>query len=270
MKKIAAILAGLAIVGTACGSSTEKAAEALKSQTPEANAAIGDTGRTPTVAATTSETRTTTATPTTAPTATRTPTPSPTPAQQALKLGERGWATERDFFTYVFIVENPNQGFSVESTSYQVALYDAAGTVLKADSGSISIMLPGQRIGVAGETIIPSGSKVERVDIQLKTGRFKAAEPQPTFTAENVVYRPDRFSNRVTGVVKSPYQKDLKYVEAVVVAYDTAGVIIGGGRTYIDFVPANGQAAAEVPVRTVGTPAKVEMYPLLTSLSLLD
>jgi len=69
--------------------------------------------------------------------------------------------------------------------------------------------------------------------------------------------------------VKSPYQKDLENIRVAAVAYDEAGNIIGGGFTYLDFVPANGQAAVEVSITTSGVPATVELYPTISGLTLL-
>jgi hypothetical protein len=63
--------------------------------------------------------------------------------------------------------------------------------------------------------------------------------------------------------------KDVKEVLAYVLAYDSAGKIIGGGFTFLDFVPANGQTAAEVSVKVNGTPGKIEMYATVSGLSSL-
>ncbi len=46
-----------------------------------------------------------------------------------------------------------------------------------------------------------------------------------------------------------------------------ANQIIGGGFTFLDFVPAAGSAAASVPVTTNGEPARVELYAALSALS---
>ncbi len=46
-----------------------------------------------------------------------------------------------------------------------------------------------------------------------------------------------------------------------------ADQIIGGGFTFLDFVPAAGSAAVSVPVTTNGEPARVELYAALSALS---
>jgi len=51
------------------------------------------------------------------------------------------------------------------------------------------------------------------------------------------------------------------------IAYDEAGEIIGGGFTYLDFVPANGKAAVEVSITSTGIPATTELYAIVSGLS---
>ena len=89
----------------------------------------------------------------------------------------------------------------------------------------------------------------------------------PAFTGENVSFQADRFSSTVTGQIVSPYTKDVTNVKAMAVAYNEAGEIVGGGFSYVDFVPAGGKAAVEVQVVVTGTPAKVELYATVSSLS---
>ncbi len=71
-------------------------------------------------------------------------------------------------------------------------------------------------------------------------------------------------------MVSSAAKKDLKEIRVSAIAYDKAGNIIGAGSTYLDFVPAGGQAAVEVSVTTSAEPDRVELYPTLSFLTLLE
>jgi hypothetical protein len=51
------------------------------------------------------------------------------------------------------------------------------------------------------------------------------------------------------------------------IVYNEAGDIIGGGFTYLDFAPANDKTAVEVSITCIGTPAKIELYATVSSLS---
>jgi hypothetical protein len=89
----------------------------------------------------------------------------------------------------------------------------------------------------------------------------------PAFTSSNVAYKPDKYLPQASGVIKSAYPTDVKNLRVSVVIYDAAGNIIGGGFTFVDFIPANGQSAAQASVAVSGNVAKTEMYATLSSLS---
>src|SRR5690606_23676238 len=126
--------------------------------------------------------------------------------------------------------------------------YDANGTVLKTDSGYITILFPGEKLGVGGTLYLPDDVEVAKLDVQVQAGEFEPFDDAPVFAAENVTYLPDRYFPKVTGVIKSPFMKDLSSIHVSAVAYNANDEIIGGGFTYLDFVPAQGQAAVEVSI----------------------
>lgn len=278
----------LASSGISCTSPSEDAKQAMRS-TASVPGASGDTKAptaavqqatataapiTPTTAAATATPvpPTATARPTQVPTPrpTNTPAPSPTPALQALKVLDKGFGQDRDTIGYAFILENPNPGHAAENITFQAAAYDAEGTVLKADSGSIAVLWPGQTRGIADTMYLPEGTKTHRIDVQVKPQQFTPFDVLPTFTVEKVTYRPDRYRAKATGIVKSPYKKDASRVEVSAVAYDKNDKIIGGGDTYVDFVPAEGQAAVEVSLTTSGAPTRLEMYAGFTNFTVFQ
>lgn len=212
-----------------------------------------------------------TQTPTPAPTSTPTPAPAPTPVPKALVLGEHGFGvnSSTNQLGYAFIVNNPNTDLAVTDSRYQVAAYAADGTVLKTDSGSVTIVMPNEKLGVAGWIFLSQGQAVDHVEIQLQPGKMQPVTNSGAMTSDKVSFVDDPYFPKVTGIVKNPYSKDLNQVYVSAIAYDADGKIIGGGFTFVDFVPANGQAAAEVAIAASGTPARVELYPTLSNLTLL-
>jgi hypothetical protein len=189
------------------------------------------------------------------------------PGSQTLRLTGKGYGQKGTSVSYAFLVENPNSSYSVERSRYQVAAYAADGTVLRTSSGFLTLLLPNQKSGEAGSLFVEGNAVVARLDVQIESGTYTSSDPLPTFGSSNVTFRPGTFSATVTGIVKSPYQKDVKLVQVAAVVYDQSGSIIGGGTTILDFVPANGQAAVEVPVTVGKTPAKVELYATVSGLS---
>jgi len=238
--------------------------------------AVGDTGRAtvaagvaspaaavdPTLAATSAPT----ASPSPVPTATRPPTPSPTPAPQALQIEAKGYGQSRMRVGWGFVVTNPNS-LAAQRSQYQVAAFDANGTVLTTDQGYIEVIAPGQRVGIAGDLFLKQGEQIARMDVQVKTGDLKNLPQQGALSAEGATYKPDQFLPRVTGLVKSTYAQDLKNVEVFAIAYDADSAIIGGGLAFVQFVPASGQTAVEASLTASATPAKVELFPIVTILS---
>lgn len=194
-------------------------------------------------------------------------TPSPTPSPEGMRILSQGFGGSGSRVGYAFVVENPNHGLAAENVTFQVAAYDAAGTVLRADSGDLAVLWPGERSAVARQLLLPEGTKIDRLEVQVRSGRFRSSGPVPWFRTENVVYRGGRYSTSVTGIVESPYNTDVTNVAVYAVAYDGGGRIVGGGFTYLKFVRAGGKAAVEVGITASGTPARVELYPTLTDVS---
>ena len=182
---------------------------------------------------------------------------------QALVISKQGFglSDETHEVGYGFIVENPNADQPFESSLYQVAAYDDSGTVVGTDNGYISLILGGQKLGVGGTISVTHGTSATRLEVQVLKGDPSSTKTAQIFSTENVNFVPDSYFPKVTGVVKNLTAETIDDVEVSAIAYDANGNIIGGGYGYVDFVPANGQSAAEASVTVSGTPATVELYP---------
>jgi hypothetical protein len=169
---------------------------------------------------------------------------------------------------YAFIVENPSATQPYQYLSYQVGLYDEAGNVLQAVSSQINLIFPGELQAGASTAGIPKGTKVARIEVQVippsdvydSMGLANAGLTSNPLTADQVTFLPGQYDAKVTGFVKNAYSKEVR-ANVVVVAYDEAGSIVGGGMTSINSIPAGGKAAVDVPLYLAVTPARVELYP---------
>jgi hypothetical protein len=209
-----------------------------------------------------------------APAATRVPasrTPTRATGQgQPLALAQTGFAQQDTEIAYAFVVSNPNGDAAIMDSEYQVAAYDAGGAVIDTDSGSIDIIFPGEKLGIAGEIFAnDAAQKAAKIQVQIKSGTVRAGTDKDPLSVANVTLQTSTFSQSATGVVSNAGTSDLKDVQVYSIAYDAGGAIIGGGLTFLDFVPAGGSSAAKVSLTTSARPAKVEMYatysPLLNS-----
>jgi len=185
-------------------------------------------------------------------------------------LVKQGFGQDERGVGFGMLIENPNDGFAVESSQYRLTAFAEDGHVLGTEEGYVEILLPNQILGVGGNLYLEEGMRVSRMDIQVKAGSFEESDPIPYFTAQNVAYQAGMYSSKVTGEIVSLYTKDITNVRVSAIGYNEAEEIIGGGFTYLDFVSANGKAAVEVSITTSEIPASTELYAAVSGLSDFD
>jgi hypothetical protein len=184
-----------------------------------------------------------------------------------LVLSKQGYGQDGTNLGIGMILENHNQAYAIENSMYHATSFSEDGTILAVSEGYLSVLLPGQTLGVADAQYLNEDVIVSRVDIQIKEGDFTESSIVSTFSSENISFLPDEYSPRVTGEIVNPYSKELSYVRVDAIAYNDIGDIIGSGLAYLDFVPANSKTAVEVYITVSGTPAKVELYAVPSMLS---
>jgi hypothetical protein len=179
---------------------------------------------------------------------------------QQLDRREVGWG---------FLVENTNVEAGIERAKYTVTLFDDQGYVIGTDYGYITLLLPGETLGIAGGIYPPEGYFPEKIVVQVLSGSAVELDAREFFAADDATFVDDEYYPKVTGRITNLTDETLDDVIVSAIAYNDGGDIIGGGYTYVDFVPANGNAAAEVSIQLSETPARVELHPTLSSLTLL-
>jgi hypothetical protein len=184
-----------------------------------------------------------------------------------LMLVEHGFGQQGQEVGFGMLVENPNPSFAVDGAQYHLTAYAEDGSVLDAEQSFLDTLLPSQTLGLGGNLYLDEGMEVARLDVQIKGGRFTKSDAVPFFTTEKAAYQPDQYRPQVTGHVVSPYGSEITNLRVAAIAYDASSEIIGGGYTFLDFVPANGKAAVEVPITTAGEPATVALYAAVSDLS---
>jgi hypothetical protein len=184
-----------------------------------------------------------------------------------LSIVKQGYGQNKSELSFGIVIENSNQDLSFESSMYHVTAYSEDGSVLGVSEGYIDLMLPNQALGVVDNIYLDDGVIVSRIDAQIKQGSFNQSASIPVFSSENAAYLSDQYFPKITGQIISPYDKDITNLRVSAIAYNAAGDIIGGGFTYLDFVPANSKAAVEVNITVSDTPVKVELYASVSALS---
>lgn len=201
-------------------------------------------------------------------------TPTTEPVQHEVKITGNGFtqlppdSIGSSYVSYGVVVQNPSDDIATR-VSLNVAFYNDAGVVVKAESPSIDVILPGQTAAY-GETIPAAGAT--RMEVQALVGTWQTATTTTgAFTASGVSTTPREYLGLQTNAtLSSTFAKDLKSVVAVAIYRDAGGAIVGGDRTFVDFVPAGGSAAVEITsFSDLPAPAGTEVYAELSTLSLL-
>lgn len=191
------------------------------------------------------------------------------PEWEPLVLESQGFGQDGQSASYGFIVRNPNEAVGFENVDYQVAVTDEAGTVLATDSGFITVALPGETLGIGGTLYVDEGQTIAAIEVQLSDGDTVPGDPVANFTTDRVQFLSDQFTNTVTGIIASPFNRTFEDVRVSAITYSSDGVINGGGFTFVNFVPAGGTTGASVSVTSSGEVARAELYPSISALSLL-
>jgi hypothetical protein len=196
--------------------------------------------------------------------------PSPIPAAKPIALMAKGFGQNDQELGYGFIVDNPNLDLAIENSQYQIAFYNADGTVVDTTDGYINFIPPGQKLGIAGAIYLDEGVTIAKVEVQLKQGDAIATELSYTLTSEKVTYVPSEYNSSARAVITNPNSQDITYLQVSAILYDDAGEIIGGGNTYLNFILANSSVGVIVPVNSKGNVSLVEIFPALSNLYELE
>ncbi|OGO73407.1 MAG: hypothetical protein A2Z49_08795 [Chloroflexi bacterium RBG_19FT_COMBO_56_12] len=195
--------------------------------------------------------------------------PTPTPEPEPISIVTFGFGQDERECGFAFIVENPNQNYAFESSQYQVAAYDANGTVVETDDGYIELVLPGQKLGIGGTMYLDEGVTVDKFEVQINAGDVEYTDLSAAFTTDKVIYQEGEYFSSVFGVITNPYTRDFSSLKVSTVAYNDAGEIIGGGYTYLDFILAMSSTGIDVSIVSAGQVARVELYPVVSGISML-
>lgn len=280
---LCAFILVLAMVVSGCSSPTQQLQEASSTDVPAQNLTAAEAPQEITEVAPveiqetkelqpTESPQTPTSEPTKEPTLEPTPEPptaTPTPEIEPLTVVAQGFGQDGRELGFAFIIDNPNPGFAFEDTQYQLTALDDTGAILKADTGNIAAILPGQPAGVGGSLFLDEGKIASSIVVQLSGSKSVPADPIPGFLVSSLNYEPRDYFSKATGIIESPFNRDFSEIRVSAVLYNEADEIIGGGFTYLNFILANSATGASVSVVSAGEVARVELYPAITNLSMM-
>lgn len=166
--------------------------------------------------------------------------------------------------TYGVVIENPNASYLVNQSLLVVNAYAADGTFLSGEPLPLMNVLPEQKLGVSRELTLCEGDLVDHIEVAVSSGDFVSSQQTAYFASENVSVQ----NGVVTGDLINQFGQDVKTVYATAIVYDANDQIIGSGSKTLDALAAGGRITVQIPVAVNGTPARAELYGVLTRNSL--
>jgi hypothetical protein len=198
---------------------------------------------------------------------------APGQANGALQLIAQGFGQEESAEAasttrvgYAFLVRNNDPERALQSSAYRVMAQDAANNVLASDDGPIVFILPGQTLGIGGTLFVPGAQQVAKLVVQLGAGELTKVRSSPFLSVEHVRYDAAP-SATVSGVIHNPFERNITDLRISAVAYDADDRIVGGGFSYLAFIPASGSLGVITSLNRAAEIARVELYPSLSSQS---
>ena len=190
--------------------------------------------------------------------------------QDLVLLDNSFWVQDGATVFTSFFFHNPNGNIVFEDVEYTVHLFDASGDEITSDYSTVRWIFPGQTFGIVFNfyiddeyTLVDSTSVEWDYDSTFAADGF--ANP---FTTSNILFWQNGDFPMVTGIVNNIDPDTYTDIRANIICYDSAGEIVGGGYTYIDFVPGNDYMGFSTYVDAYGSVASVEVFPTFTYSSL--
>jgi hypothetical protein len=152
----------------------------------------------------------------------------------------------------------------------EVLALDANGNRIAQEVRTVRYLFPRETTGLVQEFELLPGLQTYTVEVRVKEGledrQLRYSQP---LLVKNASWVEAEDGIRLTGWINNSDPYTYTKVELNAIAYNAAGVIIGGGRGIIDFVPEEDRTGISVPaeIKADQEIALVEIYPWITAQS---
>ncbi|MFZ3070801.1 MAG: FxLYD domain-containing protein [Anaerolineaceae bacterium] len=208
------------------------------------------------------------------PTWTPTPIPfNPTPTlnyetPNPVQISELQFLQQENRLVVIAKFQNILEDAILRDVQFEVLGLDAAGNRIAQEFGGITYLFPRQTTGLVRSFDLIAGVETTSVEVHFTGGtpdqKLKYQQP---FTITNPTFFGEDKTATLTGWLEN--RDDLTYteIELNAIAYNANGEIIGGGNANAEFVPPEDRIGVSVPVAITEVPARVEIYPWISSYS---
>ena len=152
----------------------------------------------------------------------------------------------------------------------EVLALDASGSRIAQEVRTVRYLFPGETTGLVQDFELLPGLQTYTVEVRVKEGlkdrQLRYSQP---LLVKNASWVKAEDGIRLTGWINNSDPYTYTKVELNAIAYNAAGVIIGGGRGMIDFVPEEDHTGISVlaDIEADQEIALVEIYPWITAQS---
>lgn len=163
-----------------------------------------------------------------------------------------GWAA---------VLRNPNADLALIDTAYQVTYFDEAGLVAGMDSGMLPVILPGSTtaIGSQGASII-NGMSATSIEVTLTPAELRSIDLAGELSVSDVQATAYQLSTGVSATLTNGLDRDLTGLQAVALAFDEHGALIGAGSALLTPLPSGASTTIEIRLTIRELPARAEVY----------
>jgi hypothetical protein len=192
-----------------------------------------------------------------------------TPIHSPLQVGKvfRFLDESKNKVQAFFYVTNPNADRSITLMEYQIAAYDAQGSVLWAYWSHAPLVFPGERTIVQSpDFLMPGERSIDHVDVQVRpiVEAFQLLDyhavglDKNPLSVENCQYQTSDGS--INCLLKNAWKKPINSAHAVVLGFDSSGHVSHASSGTTEPVPANGQI--NITFRKMWSPANDDSAPV--------
>ena len=186
---------------------------------------------------------------------------------QELVLLDNNFWTQRSGAVFVsYLFQNLNSNVIFNDVEYTIQLFDSSGSEIEMDYGTIPEIYPNQTFGVVSNFYLEDESiTINTVSIDWEYAKTSSAdETGYQFSITNAIFWENNASPMVTGIISNNAPETVTDVRANIICFNENGDIVGGGLTFLDFIPGQEYMGFVTYVETFDTVAAVEVYPATT------
>jgi hypothetical protein len=186
--------------------------------------------------------------------------------QDIIMLDISTWIQDAETVFVAYLFQNPNSSYMFEDADFSFYLYDSNGMEIGSNEYYVSQIYPEEKIGIVFNYYLPDAQTiVDSISVEWEIRNTVASQGAVNpLSPSTINFWPSGGYPVVTGSIENSSSSILTNIQTNIVCYNSAGEIVGGGSTYVDFVPNGAQVGFSNYVEAFEDVALVEAYPYMT------